>query len=759
MTTNDITVSVRSLCAFAAKAGDLDLRFTPAPSATEGAAGHRLVQMRRGAGYEAEVGLSWRGNGLHVRGRADGFDAAASRLEEIKTYRGAFEAIKPNQRALHWAQAKAYAAMLCEERALAAVSVVLVYFNLDDDTETCLQEDMDASALREQFQALCRVYLAWAGQEAARGERLTHALGTLEFPRKTFRPGQRELSMRIYQAGVARRCLLAQAPTGIGKTLASLFPLLKCKSTQRIDKIFFLTAKTSGRGVALDALKELRGATLPLRVVEIEAREAACLHPGKACHGDACPLAKGFYDRLPAARSEAAEAGWLDRASLRRIGLAHGLCPYFLAQEMVRWADVVVGDFNYYFDTSAFLYAMTREEDWQVGLLVDESHNLLERARAMYSATVATDMIDKAMALAPPRIRRALQSLQAECNRFAPGEGDYRVESEVPEPLAFAVSGVVGLMSEHFAAHPQLSTGALQEAFFEILHFARMVDSFDSHSVLEWAAATGASSDRLSVRNLIPASFLRPRFAAARCAVCFSGTLSPFEFYRDTLGLAQDTATVDIDSPFRASQLKVRLVTDLSTRQKDREGSLERLVDTIGEQFNRKPGNYLAFFSSFAYLETAAKAFAMRHSAIPAWRQTRGMRHHERADYLDRFQVGGQGVGFAVLGGVFGEGVDLPGDRLVGAFIATLGLPQHDALNELMRERMHEKFGEGYAYTYLYPGIQKVVQAAGRVIRSESDEGVVYLLDDRFARPDVARLLPKWWEPELLPLRETRPAL
>jgi len=745
----ELTVSVRRLCAFAAQAGDLDLRFTPAPTAIEGMAGHRRVQALRGAHYEAEVALDWHFEGLHVRGRADGFDVQALRLEEIKTCRGPVEAIKPNQRALHRAQAHAYAAMLCEARQLPSLRVALVYFDLDDETETVLEEDLDAATLRDELQALARRYLGWARAQAARSEALKRSLSHLPFPRPAFRPGQHELSRRIYQANAARRCLLAQAPTGIGKTLASIYPVLKAKAQHRIDKIFFLTAKTPGRAVALEALDEFAAKGAPdLRVLEIEARESACVHPGSACHGESCPLARGFYDRLPAARDMAAAVPLLDRARLSRIAAEHQVCPYFLAQEMAHWCDVVVGDFNYYFHPSAYLYVLSREEEWQVALLVDEAHNLLERARAMYSAELSESAFDAARGLAPPAAIRAIRVLRTEWRR-AEALGDDALLDDLPDALLFALRDTAACLADYFNAHPKLAQGPLHTLFFEVLQFARLAESFGEHSVLDFTPAP-TGTRQMALRNLIPASFLRPRLSAASSVVCFSGTLSPFEFYRDTLGLPENTATVDIASPFATRQLDVRLAGALSTRLEDRADSLVRLVDILAAQYGQRPGNYLAFFSSFDYLDMAAGALAQRHPDIPAWSQRRGMRAEERTAYVERFRAGRRGIGFAVLGGIFGEGVDLPGEQLVGAFVATLGLPQHDALNERMRERMEERFGNGYAYTYLYPGIRKVVQAAGRVIRSESDEGVLWLLDERFARAEVARLLPDWWAPRLV---------
>ncbi|WP_077003460.1 helicase C-terminal domain-containing protein [Variovorax sp. KK3] len=739
----ELTVSVKTLCAFAARAGDLDLRFVPAPSAQEGLAGHRLVQGRRGAGYQSEIALSTRVGRLRVRGRADGFDPQRGRLEEIKTFRGELDSVRANHRALHWAQARCYAWMLCEARGLDGVEVALVYLELGRDEESVLAEHWTADALRTHFEDLCRRFMAWAEQEAAHHAARDAALPALPFPHAEFRPGQRDLAQAVYRVAVAGRCLLTQAPTGIGKTLATLFPMFKAWGRQGVDKLFFLTAKTSGRAIALDGLRRLTGDATPLRVLELTAREKACEHPDKACHGESCPLARGFYDRLPAARAEAVQVAWMDRAALRQVALAHEVCPYYLAQEMALWSDAIVGDYNYYFDGSAFLWALTQEEGWRAAVLVDEAHNLLDRARGMYSARLDEAAIGPVRRLAPAPIKKTLTKLRREWRRAQQTQvEDYRAHDTLPAAFARALQDALAAMGEHFAAHPQEAQGALQQCFFDLAHFARLADSFGTHSVFE----STLGDDALAIRNLVPAPFLAPRFAQSLSTTCFSGTLAPFGFYRDTLGLPDDTATLDVGSPFRSEQLAVRIATDVSTRFRDRARSLDRVVGIIAAQYAAQPGNYLAFFSSFDYLRSAFEAFTQTHADVPTWAQSRGMRESERDAFVARFAPGGRGIGFAVLGGPFGEGIDLPGDRLLGAFVASLGLPQHDAGNECMRERMEALFGEGYAYTYVYPGLQKVVQAAGRVIRSEQDVGVVYLLDDRFARRDIRALLPAWWE-------------
>jgi len=800
------TVAVRTLCEFTAKQGDLDLRFTPSATALEGMAGHAMVASRRGEDYEAEVWLTGEVRGLTVRGRADGFDPGAGRLEEVKTYRGDLQAMPQNRRSLHWAQAKCYGALLCAERGLARLDVALVYYDVTSQDETLLVETCTADELRAFLELQCDRFLAWSAQEAAHRSARDAALTSLPFPYAHFRTGQRELAENVYKAAILGRTLLAQAPTGIGKTVGTLFPQLKAMPRQKLDKLYFLAAKTPGRALALEALRtitaphraqpETADATddpvagdrpsgcegvrpprssaprqgrvpapdagsgapptggTPLRVIELVAREKACEHPAKACHGESCPLAKGFYDRLPAARQAAVgttpgAAPRLDRAGLRAIALEHEVCPYYLAQEMVRWADVVVGDYNYYFDLGGMLHGLAHAEEWRVGVLVDEAHNLVPRAREMYSATLSRAALDGVRPRAPAAVAPALKRLARACNEIVGRQLEpYAVNEELPQGLLTALQNLNSAIGDHAAAHPEDVPPELLQFWFDTLHFTRLAESFGPHSLFDVTIADAAQRDAtLCLRNLVPASFLKPRFLGARTTTLFSATLTPMHFHADLLGLPPDTAWVDVASPFDAAQLRVQ-VTPLSTRFAHRPASLAPIVELMARQFAAAPGNYLAFLSSFDYLEQVAGLFQALHPEVPVWTQARQMTEGARADFLARFQAGGRGIGFAVLGGAFAEAVDLPGERLIGAFIATLGLPQVNPVNEQMKARLETLFGAGHDYTYLFPGLQKVVQAAGRVIRTTSDEGVVHLIDDRFRRADVRRLLPSWWHVE-----------
>lgn len=748
-------VAVRALCEFTAKEGDLDLRFTPAPTPQEGIAGHRTVTSRRGAGYETEVTLAGSYPGLLVAGRADGYDPDQNLLEEIKTHRGDVSRIPKNHRLLHWAQAKVYGWLLCAERGQDEIDLAIVYFNVISQKETVFRERFSAESLKAFFELQCSRFVAWAEQEEAHRLARNDSLEALRFPYPSYRRGQRQLAEAVYRAARDGRTLMAQATTGIGKTLATLFPQLKAFPSLNLDRLFFLTAKTPGRKLALDALQTLQGdsAALPLRVLEHVARDKACEYPDRACHGESCPLAQGFYDRLPAARSAALQKRWLSQESVRKVALEHGICPYYLSQELCRWADVVVCDYNYYFDMTALLYGLTVLNDWQVTVLVDEAHNLVDRARGMYTGELDQGAFAALRKVAPKGLGSALDRVNRHWNQLHRDQtADYQIYPAVADLFILSLQKAVSAITDHLTDQPTGNDAGLLRFYLDAMLFCRLAEAYGPHSLFDITRhrlERGRTRSTLCLRNISPAPFLAPRFAAAHSTTLFSATLSPQRYYSDLLGLPESAAWIDVESPFAAEQLQVRIVTNVSTRYQHRAASLASITDIMASQFQSQPGNYLAFFSSYAYLQQALDDFRRRHPRIPVWEQSRSMNEQERQGFIERFTLVSRGIGFAVLGGAFGEGIDLPGDRLIGAFIATLGLPQLNPINEEIRARMQALFGQGYDYAYVYPGLQKVVQAAGRVIRSTEDRGVVWLLDDRFAQPGNRALLPAWWRPEL----------
>ena len=738
-------ISVRSLCEFTARSGDLSMRFTPSPTAQQGIAGHKLVASRRAGSYLREVPLSGVHRELAVRGRADGYDPESNRLEEFKTHRGNLERMPANQRALHWAQLRMYGALLCRERGLTELELALVYFDIKSERETALTEQATVGSLQVHFEEHCTRFLEWATLETTHRAERDGWLLSMPFPHEQLRSGQRQMAEAVYRTAMRDKVLMVQAPTGIGKTIGTLFPLLKAMPKRGTDRIFFLVAKTPGRGLALDAVRQLAAdSSVPLRTLELVSKEAACEYSGSACEGASCPLARGFYDRLPRARERAVNARFLDRATVRRIALEHQVCPYYLGQELARWCDIVIGDYNYFFDFRAILQALTQQNEWRVGVLVDEAHNLLPRARDMYSATLDPGTLAAALTAAPRALTRPLLDVQRVWRSIHRVQTeDYAVHAEIPPAFLASLQQATTALGDDLSDDPTTVNEALMRFYFDALHFCRMVDAFGSHSLFD-VRQSGVDST-VCIRNVNPGPFLRERFGACSTAVLFSATFAPRDYYRQLLGLPELTEWIDVDSPFTKDQLQVRVVSKISTRFRDRAASLDPIVELMECQYRAMPGNYLAFFSSFDYLQAVLRRFASRCPDVAVREQVRGMAAAERDAFLAGFTTGGRGIGFAVLGGAFAEGIDLPGRRLIGAFIATLGLPQVNDVNSEIERRLEALFGSGYEYTYLYPGLQKVVQAAGRVIRTAADRGTVYLIDDRYTGAGVRGLLPEWW--------------
>ncbi|PHQ25514.1 ATP-dependent DNA helicase [Marinobacter guineae] len=747
-------VAIRTLCEFAARQGDLDFRYTPAPSAEEGIAGHQAIQSRRGYGYISEYSLTGECLGLELSGRADVYNPHRGRLEEIKTHRGDLSRIREHQRSLHRAQLRAYGALLCRQENRKKLELALIYYNASKDRETPVVENASADELWQELEALCGLYKDWAEQEEHHREQRDALLSGLTFPFPAFRPRQRQLAETVYKNSVKSGTLLLEAPTGLGKTLGTLFPALMAMPAAQQDRLFYLTCRNTARQLAMDAVARLRSAQVaphwPLRTLELVSKDDACEHPDKACHGDSCPLAEGFFDRLPDARAEAAQTeSTLDKAILAKIAAGHDICPYFLAQEMARWSDVVVGDVNRLFDQSALLHGLIRQNNWKASVLVDEAHNLVDRGRGMYSVRLDQQRLLRLKKAAPKplksaidRTARAWQSLIRDHQR----EDDAPVFLEsLPAQLLGALQAMVSSLSDYLADNPP--DLALQELLFESVAFMKLADSFGDHSLCEFQRA-GRGRASLTIQNLIPADFLRERFEAANSVLLFSATLSPGVYYRDLLGLPEDSRFTSLPSPFSADQLQVHFTPGVSTRQVHREASLKPIADLIARQFRDRPGHYLAFFSSFKYARQVSDVLAREAPDVPQRAQQPGMSPQQRAAFLAGFKESEGSVAFAVLGGVFSEGIDLPGDQLIGAFVATLGLPPFDAWHEILKARLEQRFGAGYEYTYLIPGLQKVAQAAGRVIRTPEDEGVIWLIDDRFLQPGINRLLPRWWFPK-----------
>jgi DNA excision repair protein ERCC-2 len=570
---------------------------------------------------------------------------------------------------------------------------------------------------------------------------------------------------------------LIEAPTGSGKTLGNLFPALMAMAADNSDRLYFLTSRNTGREAALSALNLVfsKNQATALRVLVHCSKDDACEHPDLACNGDSCPLARGFYDRLPQAREAAINVTThkvatnkvatsefpeystiLTPQQVREIALEHRLCPYYLSQELTRWCDLVIADINYYFDQHALLHALRQQQNWRVTLLVDEAHNVIDRARTMYSGQLSRALLARVRKTCHPSIKSSLERLNYAWRKLLKPYSEQLLEKEailldeVPGELNNTLKNAVSRISDYLA--DQGGDRDLQDLLFECTAFLNLVETFDSHSICRLSIPGTQNSPRgamaaaqLGIRNLIPAPFLRPRFEHCEAAVLFSATLNPFHYYRDLLGLPDDCLELQVESPFESSQLAVRIAAGISTKLEDRARSVAPTVERICRQFRLKPANYIVYVSSFTYLKALNEGLGKLAPDLPLITQEPKMDSRTRQLFIDQFQENGRKIGLAVLGGSFAEGIDLPGTRLEGVFILTLGLPPHDEIHEVLRQRLDALFGNGYNYAYLYPGMRKVVQAAGRVIRTPDDTGVIELIDQRFQSARTKALLPAWW--------------
>ncbi len=748
------SVAIKTLVEFAAKTGSLDRRFTPAPTGQEGIEGHQKVTATRPKDYQTEVSLIITYDSITFRGRADGYDPDAHCIEEIKTFYGDLDRIPENHRIMHWAQARCYGWMYCAQHQCDEINLSLIYFELATETEYRLEETWQASELQDYFEQLAQKYCAWQAQLNQRQQQLHQWLEHLQFPYGEMHASQRVMAEAVYKAAAMGRVVLAEAPTGTGKTLAALFPALKSIPRTSVDKIFYLTAKTTGKQLALENIQLLASdAATPLRTLELTAQEKSCLEPDKKCHGDSCPYALDFYSKLETARQAAFGIPLLDKKVLNQLADQFEICPFYLSMEMSRWVDIVVADVNYFFDGTPLLLGLTNQFEWSPYLLVDESHNLIERGRSMYSAELRRADLLAAKKAVPTTLKKPLEKVNkawlALLKTFPESASDLVHIDILPEKLGHTLIDFTNSYSEFLQHNPEHSVQETiaQEFFFAALNYQRIAEIFDQDFCVDMQT-TGNKEEILTLRNLIPARQLAARLSFAHSACFFSATLHPAHYYQTLLGLPEDSVHIKVPSPFSAHQLDVKIANNLSTRYKDRQAALDPLCDIIQQQLQKSPGNALVFFSSYEFLQQAEQQLRKRfiQQDIQLLVQSRRMNEQDRENFIAQFNQHNNLLGLAVLGGVFSEGVDLAGDALKGAFIATLGLPQINPVNEYLRSVMQEQFGQGYDFTYTYPGIQKVIQAAGRVIRNQSDSGYLWLLDQRFGQAQIRHLLPDWWE-------------
>ena len=572
------------------------------------------------------------------------------------------------------------------------------------------------------------------------------------FPFPEYRRGQRELAVRAYRAIAAGRKLFAQAPTGIGKTVSALFPAVKAMGEGKTSKIFYLTAKTITRQVAEEALDRMRRTGLRLRTLTLTAKEKICFREKAVCRPEVCPYAKGYFDRANDAVYDALTSrDAVTRSVVEEFARKHTVCPFELSLDISLWVDCVICDYNYVFDPRAYLRRFFADGAGDYVFLIDEAHNLADRAREMFSAALTKTQfyeIKKRFKDGGKALQKALNAINRQMidYRKACLETGFFVTPEKPTELIDRVSDFAAVCERLLKENGGLSEdSAFLQLYFDALNFALIADFYDERYVTYVETQAGDVTVRLFC--LDPSFLLGQALGRGASAVLFSATLTPLDYFRDILGGGAGDELVALESPFEVDKLCLLAADNVSTRFQHRERSAGRVAELIGSFVSRKTGNYIVYFPSYKYMKEVCTRFAEAYPSIRTAEQGPAMTEEERESFLGLFADEPQStlVAFCVLGGIFSEGIDLTGGRLIGSVIVSVGLPQLSVRQNIIRNYFDGKNGMGFEYAYMYPGMNKVLQAAGRVIRSETDVGAVLLIDERFGRRDYTRLFPNHW--------------
>ncbi|TCO72299.1 ATP-dependent DNA helicase [Marinisporobacter balticus] len=756
--TNEIKISVRNLVEFILRSGDLDTSFRSMTRAVEGTRAHQKVQKNQAENYEAEVTLKHKleheGYTFLIEGRADGIikESDGICIDEIKSTTKPLEIIHENYNELHWAQAKCYAYIYALQNKLDKIDVQLTYFHLETELLKNIRKNFSFISLEVFFYQIIDQYMAFANFTSDWCKLRDDSVKDLVFPFKKYRIGQRELAISVYRTIRDQKKLFAQAPTGIGKTISTLFPTVKAFSEGYTSKIFYLTAKTITRQVAEEAFIKMREKGLRFKTLTLTAKDKICFKEESRCEPEYCEYAKGHFSRVNEAILDILQnEDELSRAIIESYSRKYHICPFEFSLDLATWVDAVICDFNYIFDPTVYLKGLFDFGDNDYTFLIDEAHNLVDRAREMFSANLYKNHfleLKRIFKDKEPTIAKALDKLNGYMLKMKKlcGDKEVYIQKEMPENISYLLNRLIS-ESEELLATKKGTKGykEILELFFDCLAFIRILEIYDDRYVTYIEKEN--KDVMLKMFCLDPSYLLSEAIKRGKSAIFFSATLSPIEYFKYILGGDETDQTIMLSSPFDRNNLCLMIANNISTKYKDREYSYNCIADYIKAIISQKKGNYLVFFPSYKYMQDVHERFQEKYPEYATIIQLNTMSEEQREAYLLGFEKDPKDtlVGFAVMGGIFGEGIDLKADRLIGAIIVGVGLPQICLERDIIKDYFNEKNGNGFNYSYTYPGMNKVLQAAGRVIRTEKDKGVVLLIDERFNYGNYKRIFPREW--------------
>lgn len=741
------------------RAGDLESGVFIPDRATAAIHLHQKIQQSRPHNYESEVVIShthdtssWT---IHVSGRIDGIYTQGEKvvLEEIKTTTRSPAEVAKEDNPHHWAQLKIYAYMTAVTYHLQSVDTCLTYAQLHTHAMKEIRQSFEFTELEDFFSSLMsRLVQRIEGLHQFRTLR-NRSIDSLEFPFDNCRSGQQQMMEESYQAIVQGEQLLVQAPTGIGKTMAVLMPALKSLTQSEIDRIFYLTARSTGKQVAEEAFDILTHQGLRLKRLTLTAKEKICFSPDSECNPLDCEYARGYYDRIDEAMTKALEIDCLHRDAIEEMAKECKVCPFELALELTEMADCIICDYNYVFDPQAYLRRFFTRPKEAYLFLVDEAHNLVDRSRDMFSADIRKRSflsLRRQVKESLPDVYRSLGEVNKrilEIIKTNQDRGETFADKDIPEELILALQRFIKACEKWLALNRRTSfRDALLELYFEVNRFLKVSELFDASYAVCYQKI--AKDFRISLFCIDPSGPLSQVLEKGRATIFFSATLTPTDYYQRSFGCGLASSGLVLASPFAKENLCV-MVSGVSTYFRNRSKTKSQIANLIQSLVTQKTGNYLVFFPSYAYMSMTVQAFESLYPEMDILVQTPRLSEAERVRFLQKFHHSNTStlVGFAVMGGVFGEGIDLVGDRLTGAVVVGVGMPPPSLNRELIKAYFSDRYDAGFEFAYVYPGFNKVLQAAGRVIRSETDQGVVLLVDSRFRSDRYQRMFPNEWQP------------
>lgn len=789
---HDIHISVRNLVEFIMRSGDITVSSTglkDADAMQEGTRIHKKIQKKMGPGYQAEVPLTMEvpvsydniDFSITVDGRADGIysDETGEIVDEIKgIYRDVHSMKEPVP--VHRAQALCYAYIYARKNELPGMGIRMTYCHIPTEEIRYFKEYLAFPEIEASFFTLVTEYAKWAAWQIRWQHTRNTSIQALEFP-FTYRKGQGKLVRGVYQSILRKKRLYIQAPTGVGKTISTIFPTVKSMGEGLTEKIFYLTAKTITRTVAEDTFALLEKTGAKMKCVTITAKEKICILDKPTCNPAACPRAKGHYDRVNDAVFDVlTNETIITRELILSYAEKHTVCPFEMCLDISTWCDGIICDYNYAFDPTASLkrfFSLEKENDFV--FLIDEAHNLVDRAREMYSATVVKEKflaMKKIMKLHNRKLANALES----CNRTM-----LDLKRKCDELVKFDLIEVEGVVlrimrlctmieeylqeqehvgqSQHGSVPLSLEEREeLLDFYFDLRSFQNIYELTDEHYTI-YGDYSSQGHFRLHLQCMDPSVNLDNYLKKGRCSIFFSATLLPIHYYLEQLAGREDDYAVYAPSPFSPERRLLMIGKGVSTKYTLRSSAMyEKIARYILTFVKEKTGNYLVFFPSYRMLEDVYSCLLHQteQSDIQIYPQGNSMTETEREEYLSHFQdmPSVTTLGLCVMGGIFGEGIDLKNSRLIGAVLVGTGLPMVCTENELFRDYFEEKKSAGFSYAYQYPGMNKVLQAAGRVIRTTEDVGAILLLDDRFLQGSYQRLFPREWFPHQTVTLDSLPA-